>query len=292
MLDYMLVAVAAVMLGVNSAASKLYQKQAGESVEAGLKFNILSGIFTAVIFFFINGFKFEINGFSALMAVGMTVLSTLYTLLGFKIIAMGKLVFYTVFLLTGGMLVPYVWGLVFLDEQLSVLRTVGIVVIIAAVILVNEEKSKLNAKQILMCAAVFFLNGFVSVISKEHQINAAAISANGFVLLTGLIKAVMCLPIYLFIRAKNTDNAPIESTRRGHIAIILIVLFGSLLSGVSYLLQLVGAENLPATVLYPIVTGGTIICTGIVGRIAFGEKLTKRVVLSMALCLAGTCMFL
>lgn len=292
MLDYVLVTLAAVLLGVNSAPQKLYQKRAGESLDAGLKFNILSGIFTAVIFFFINGFKFEINGFSALMAVGMTVFSAVYTLLGFKIIAMGKLVLYTAFLLTGGMLVPYAWGIVFLNEQLSLLRTLGIIVIIAAVILVNEEKSKLNVKQILMCVAVFFLNGFVSVISKEHQISSEAISANGFVLITGLARAVMCLPIYLFTRAKDADNAPKENTPRGHIAIMLIVLLGALISGVSSLLQLVGAENLPATVLYPIVTGGTIICTGIVGRIAFGEKLTKRVVLSMVLCLAGTCMFL
>ena len=73
---------------------------------------------------------------------------------------------------------------------------------------------------------------------------------------------------------------------------VLLVVIAAATSGISFLFQLMGAENLPASVLFPIVTGGSIICTAIAGRVFFKEKLTKPIILGLILCLLGTCLFL
>lgn len=128
------------------------------------------------------------------------------------------------------------------------------------------------------------LNGFVSVVSKEHQINPHAVSATDFVILTNLIKAVVCTAILPFVKGeKSTGFSP---------KLLLYIIPGAVLSGVSYMFQLIGAVNLPATVLYPIMTGGTIIFSTISGIVIFKEKVGKRTALGIALCFIGTCMFL
>jgi multidrug transporter EmrE-like cation transporter len=58
------------------------------------------------------------------------------------------------------------------------------------------------------------------------------------------------------------------------------------------LLQLFGAASLPATVLYPFVTGGSIVLSSLAGIIFFKDKLSKNVIASIILCFLGTILFL
>ena len=73
---------------------------------------------------------------------------------------------------------------------------------------------------------------------------------------------------------------------------ILMSSITDIISGISYLLQLTGAAQLPATVLYPMVTGGSIIFSALSGRVFFREKLSVYQLVSIGLCLVGTLLFL
>ncbi len=61
---------------------------------------------------------------------------------------------------------------------------------------------------------------------------------------------------------------------------------------ISYMLQLIGAESLPASVLYPFITGGSIILTSFAGVAFFKEKLTIRQWMAVTACFVGTLLFL
>lgn len=284
--DFLLLIFADILLALNFTATKAYQRDMGVSLAKGLKFNAFLGTFSAAIFFAANGFKCEINTFSAAMAAAMALLCVSYTVIGFRIMENEKMALYTVFLMTGGMAVPYIWGLIFLGEPFSLLRTGGLLIIAAAVFIINADTGRFNAKQLVLCLAVFVLNGFVSVISKEHQIAAGAVPSSSFVILSSISKTVACAAALLFIK-----DAP-KSRGSFNPKMLLFTLLAAAFSGVSYFLQLIGAENLPATVIYPIITGGSIIFTAFAGRIFFGEKASRRMVSGIALCFLGTCMFL
>ena len=124
-------------------------------------------------------------------------------MIGFYIMQSEKLAMYTVFLMTGGMTVPYVWGVLFLNEELSPIRTAGLVIIAAAVVMLNLGKERPKLKSTLLCALVFFLNGFVSVVSKEHQLSLIAVSSPAFVMLSGLSKSAVCSVLLLIVYIKN-----------------------------------------------------------------------------------------
>ena len=222
------------------------------------------------------------------MAAAFNVSVMSYNLIGFRLLKSGTMALYTLFLMTGGMVLPYIWGILFLDEPFSVLRTVGLIFIITGVIVSNFESKKADKKQILMCIAVFVINGISSIISKEHQteLNYICVSPTEFVILGGLFKFVFAGVLRLF--AKDTE----KQQKKSAVPALLAIGASAAVSGVSYFMQLLGASQLPATVLYPFITGGTIVFSAIAGIVVFKEKVSAKVLLSIALCFIGTLMFL
>lgn len=288
-MDLALLILSAMLLAVDFLIAGLYQKREGHSPEKVFRFNFFIGLFTVVIFFFINGCRFEFTPFSGILALIMTGLAILYTLIGFQILAAGNTAYYSFFLMTGGMMIPYLWGLLFLDEEFSWWRMVGLLLIAGAALLIYSDKKKLSMKIILCCAAIFVLNGFVSVISKEHQISAQGVSSSAYVILTAMVKVLLCGGILLYYRFFKKEERVAKKTDWRSLGLLAA---SALVSGLSYLLQLNSASNLPATIVYPIVTGGSIVFTAAAGWIFLKEKPTKSLLIGVAICFIGTCLFL
>lgn len=270
---------------------KKYQTTAGTSFKAGLTYNAMTGVFSAVMFFVINKFKIEVSGFSLLMAAIFATVVMTYIFIGFKIMEKGNMSLYTLFLMSGGMTVPYIWGVLFLNEELTVIRTLGLAAIILAIVISNSGSKKPDKKQLLLCLAVFMLNGVSSVVSKLHQINPVSevVTSPDFAFLVMAFKAVICLTVMITFRKRLTvdteEKLPIKS-------LIPIILCAALADGFTYMLQLIGATTLPATVLYPFITGGSVILTSLAGVLVFKEKLTVRQWGGVATCFVGTLLFL
>ena len=288
MLSYILVLIAVVLLACDFSVVKFFQKTEGSDSVTGLKFNAILGLFTAVLFFFIGGCRFTASWFSILMAALTSLFCASYTQIGFKILQRGNLALYTFFLMSGGMILPYLFGVFFLDEELNLLRAAGLVIFTVAILLAGDTKLSIDKKGLLLCFAVFVLNGGCSIVSKFHQIDplSNAVDSKEFVMLTGLWRAIFSTIMLLSTpRSKEKTTGFSKKT-------ILIIVASAGFSGLSYLLQLIGAVDLPATVLYPLITGGSMIFTAIAGRVIFKVKITKKQAISIGLCLAGTLLFL
>lgn len=307
---YLLVVISVIGLAVNFSINKIYQNRVGSGSRAIALFNIISASATVVLFFFVNGFM---NGFdtllptpfSLLMAATMALVCGSYSLIGFKIISLGNIAIYTLFLMLGGMMLPYFFGLIFLEETFSLLRLLGLVLMVISIILaglddgdrVSEKKSKGSALYFLLCSVVFLLNGMASITSKIHQLEAAAhlaVNPYLFVLLTALFRVIFFTIVYLCIRlrdrrlSKQERSAPIRFTPH----ILGLMLGSAAIDGAAFLLQVISASHLPATVLYPLITGGCIILTTLAGRIVFQQHLSRRATIGIILCFASTFLFL
>ncbi len=292
MMDYILLVIAAVLLAANFVINNIYQKKQGVSMESSLRFNLWLGFFTAVIFFACSGFRCEANFFSVFMAVLTTLFSIAYTFIGFVVMKRGEMSLYTLFLMAGGMVVPYVWGVLFLNEPFLKVQLLGLMLIISALFINNIGSKKVNGKTIALLLPVFLLNGFVSVVSKLHQINPAAVSSNDFVTLTGTIKFIVCGVLLIPIVRSSKENLVDENVKEKKKFIFFLIIVSAVISGVAYLLQLVGAKNVNATVLYPFITGGTVVFTIIFDWICFKNKPSFKIIAGAVLCLLGTCLFI
>lgn len=285
MVYYLSVITATVLLAIEFSCSKLYQILESISLEKGLQFNTVSGLVSALIMWALAGFRLEWSGFSALLALGMALCSMLYCLLSFRILNLGGMALYSLALMSGGMLLPYIFGIVFLNETVSLPGFLGLIAVLAAVILSNFNRRKISKTLLLLCTAVFLLNGFCSILSKAHQISRIppTVSSAGFVMYSGIAKCLLSV-IVLLCRKRSSFSRP------KHKYTLLLTVGAAVISAASYLLQLNGAKVLPASVLYPMITGGSIVFSAIAGRVFFKERLSLRQILCILLCIFGTWM--
>ena len=286
MIHYLYVLLATLLLAVEFAFSKKYQALAGVSLRAGLRFNAVSGFISAGIMAVLLGFQLEWSAHSLALALAMSLCGLGYSLLSFRVMKLGGMALYTTFLMSGGMLLPYVFGVLFWGEPLTLVRLAAVILILVAVILTNLTRSEPSGKLLLLCGCVFVLNGLVSILSKGHQITLTrpTVSSFSFVMYSSLCKGVLSTLALLL-------HKPQASQPAGKMPVGLVA-GAAVIGAASYLLQLIGAKALPASVLYPMITGGSILFSGIVARWIFKETLTRLQMISLAACFIGTLMFL
>ena len=252
MKDYILLILADLLLAANFAINKIYQKRAGTAFRAGFTFSAMTGLLTALVFWVYNGFRFAVTPFSVLMAVLNSLLGTTYTLLGFRIMRRQGMSLYTLFLMTGGMTVPYLFGLFFLNEQFSILRTIGLLIIIAGVFFSGFGKEKPDRGSIILCVVVFFLNGGISVVSKLHSIQTElAVAPQEFVVLSGLVGFVVAMILRFTVKDPNEQPTPKEPFSSKHCVNLLVMpALSAVIGGISSVLQLTGAQTIDAVSCY------------------------------------------
>lgn len=289
---YLLLLLADGLLALNFAVTKVYQRQAGAALAAGLRFNLLLGLFTAAAFWTGCGFRVEASPYSVVMAAAAAALCVGYTLVGFQILRRDSVALYTVFLMCGGMTVPYLFGALFLGEAVSWRGILGLLLILISVWITHGGGKCADRRQLWLCGLVFLLNGFVSVVSKVHQVHPGGVSAVSFLVLNSCFKAVFSAVALLGLRLRRPSAgvsvAPVPLT----LSVVGWIALSALLGGGSYLCQLVAAAALPATVVYPIVTGGSILLTVAAGWIFFRERVSGKMWIGIGLCVVGTGLFL
>lgn len=88
-------------------------------------------------------------------------------------------------------------------------------------------------------------------------------------------KFIIAAIAYAAVKIGKKDKTADERDKCGFAWGVFLIVLSTLLSGMSYILQLNGSKNLPATVLYPLITGGTLVFSTVAGIIFFKEKFQK-----------------
>ena len=244
------------MLSLQFAVNKYYQNKNGNEISVSFLYTCLTGFTAALFFLVMNRFQVAFTPFSILCALGVSLLCLSYMLLGFRIFAIGNFSLYMMFLMLGGMILPFLYGIIFLGDADALnplsfaARMVGILLMTVSLVVSNVRTGKNGNTEkhksvIILYVCVFFLNGFVSVISKLHQIekNRAVVSNNNFVFWTNLFTGIVS-GIVLLIICLRKKSAPILAKDFGNGKLMLAVAICAALGGGSYLLQtLCGAPH-------------------------------------------------
>ena len=300
MIYYLYILISVLLTAAIFCFGKVYQLKAGNARIASAFYSFATGLLSFAIFFAVNGFKVSFAGFSMVMALGGSLCATLYTFIGFRLMQYGKYAVYTTYLMVGGMTLPFFYGWLFLNEDISWLRLLGLLLLIGVVVLMNRkpaEKGNCSAiRYILLCAAVFLLNGGVSIFSKVHQIEATrqTLSTIPYATLSSLISCTSS-GLWLLVewlRARKSGFSLAKTGKHPLPAVLWVILGTSTLGAVSSFLQLYSAAHVDASILYPMMTGGIIVLSAVAGRVVFGERQSRREWLLIALCFGATLLFL
>ena len=340
MLDYIFILLAVTAFALQFSCVKWYQARTvnaamSPSAAAERSFFLSMGCsgFTVLIFFAIlllRNSDLAFTAFSLRAAVGMVVISTLCGLVGVVAFSRGNIATYILFMMLGGMMLPFLAGILVWGEPVSPWRIVGLILLTVSLFapMLKSKQARNTKIFLLLCVIVFFLNGSISVVTKYHQRadrldatsqtqppnaeasqakpeRAEAVSPPGprrvdelsFVLTTGMLNAPVNALLWLLLRIKRgrspmPEVAGRKNTLRFAGVNWLIIAAYALVSGLGYLLLLHGAAKLDASILYPMVTGGTIVLTATAGFIFFREKPTRHTFAGLALATLATLLFL
>lgn len=295
-MDYLYLLFTIVCLGGQFSLVKLYQTRVGNGLITSFLYSLFAGIIAAVLLLFVCGFQISINLFAFLTASGVILCVVGYTVIGMKMMSIGKVAAYTMFLMLGGMFVPFLYGVIFLDEPITVWKIAGIILLFIALLVPALKKSEEKSKNVklftILGIAVFILNGMVSVFSKMHQISPNAISTFEFGFWQNIISTVTLsavIPICAFFNKEK--NNILLSVKKAMPLWWIIILYALLNQGGGILL-LFAAKTVDASVMYPIVTGGVMVVTALCGLIFYREKLDKYVSVSLLLSVISTVLFI
>jgi len=174
-----------------------------------------------------------------------------------------------------GVLVPTLLSVLLFGEKLTFLRALGIGAAVAAILLMQggghrEERGSLGGLVLLLLSG-----GMADAMSKLYEEWGHPAWKDHFLLYTFLVALVLCTVLCLVRREKLC---------------LRDVLFGLGLGIPNYLstrFLLLALGQLPAVVVFPTFSVGTIVLVTLAGLILFGEKLPGRKLLALGIILAA-----
>lgn len=273
MLNYLLVFSATILFALQFLFNQKFENVRGSDLKSALEFTLYKNIIIVIIMLVISGFKIVFTPFSAILSVVYAAACILMTYFSMKAFAVANLSVYSVFSMLGGMLLPFLLGVGFYDEKLTVFKIICCVLIVVSVLL-NIKGGKQSKKAFIYYMAVFVLNGAVGVISKIHQSSAYEhTDSTGFMFMSSLA-GILISAAWLLIQYRKI---PLIKGK-----CLLYASGYGIFNGFGNWFLLISLVNLPASVQYPLVTGGVMVFSTVISAIR-KEKLTKTDYISAAI---------
>ena len=172
-----------------------------------------------------------------------------------------------------GVLVPTMLSVVLFGEIPGVMQIIGIVLALAAILLMQEKGGKANS--LMGLVILLFVGGCADAMSKVFETYGNIALKDHFLIYTFGIALILCA--ILCIIRKQKPGIP-------------EILFGVLLGVPNYLstrFLLLSLADVPAVIAYPTYSAGTIVLVAIVGMLCFREKLNRRKLISLGIILAA-----
>lgn len=273
---YGIVLISVILFGIQFLCSDRYGALCGNGPGAAFFLSFLSSLAGLVCLLVVNGFCLEWTPFAGACALAAGLNSVLYSVCSLKALSRCNLSVYSLFAMLGGMLLPFLSGLLFYQETMTVGKGICVAFIGVALFLGVSGNKKTGG--LLFCFGVFFLNGMSGVISKLFESAPyPKTSAAGYSILVAIGTALMSGGVLLAVR---------KQVRCLKGKAVTFALCGGLLSQVANLLLLIALAALPASTQYPFVTGGVMIVSTMLCLLA-GQKPTRRELLSVFISFLG-----
>ena len=275
---YILLLISAMLFSLQFFCQQKYEQRNGTEVGAALSFSLYKGLAVMVMMFVIGKFKIEFTGFSFWLSGVYALCYILMIYFSLKAFSVANLSVYSVFTMLGGMTLPFVVGVTLYSEDISVFKIICCLLIVIAVLL-NIQKGQSSKKAFLYYMLVFVLNGSVGVISKVHQASSIPhVDSTSCMFWSGMFTVIICC-IWLKLSGNKIpffkDMNLVYSAGDGF------------LNGIGDLILFIAVIHIPASVQYPLVTGGVMVFSTIIS-ILRKEKLRKLEYLAAAIAFVSS----
>ena len=281
---YLLIGSAAMLFSLQFLFQRQFQAEKGSGFHAAMLFSLGANLVICLVMLpvmqFIDGrLLYGASRLSLCMALLLAGVNVACLYSGLKALTHTCLSVYSTFMMLGGMFLPSLGGILFFHEELNAPKIACCLLTLAALLL-NTEKGNGRQAGMRYCFAAFFLNGMVGVLSKIHQSSTGEhMTSSGFLFSYSLFSVGLVIPV-LFLHRRN--RIPVRPTLHTS----LHMGGYGLANGAGNLLSLLALQTADASALYPLITGGVLLFSLIIGWLA-GEKSTRRGISTLLLSMTA-----
>lgn len=266
--SYGLLTASTVMFGLMFFFKDLFRENYGSGLKATMVMSLGGGIFGLISLFAIKGFVFEFSYFALIMAIVSAANGILFSFCSLQALGKINLSLYSLFSMLGGMALPFISGILFHGEPLTVGKTLCFIIIAAALLLTVEKGDKKSGT--IYYIGVFIFNGMSGVIAKIYQaLPFERISSAGYSILKSMVSITVAAVILLIIKGEK---------RKINFKCVIGMAGSGVLGNIANWLLLVALLSLPASAQYPFVTGGTMIVSTVISFFTNKKPSTKEIV--------------
>lgn len=306
-MNALLLAVCVLISGTHTSFLKVYQKKNGSTTPVSLLFTFFMTATIAVvslITLYVTGGNLKWSLLPTLLSAVMGFLYTINMPLGAIAYELGSIALSGVFLQLGSLLFPFLYGVIFLGElqELSLpsllLRLAGLLAAIGTIFFQlpkKDNKGKMSLKFFFVGLCMMTVNGVFCAIVKAQSIMQNAVEKPQVMFFAGIFGALFSF-LFLLILQLRAKKAPASEEKANQKTpfeavatipkktLVLPLLYGAFNSAVN-LLNLVLGSRIDATVHYPVLSCGGLLVTTLCAFIIFHERITKKHVITIGLCL-------
>lgn len=230
--------------------------------KAGLMhFNALKVGASLLFFLMISFHNIQVHLPTVLCASGYGFALFFSTFFGHKALMCNSMAL-TSLVVSYSIIIPFLFGLVFLNETVSFMKILGIILILVSMYLIKyqSENVKIRNRWFIYVGITFVSNGICSVIQKVHQILYPSSYCREFML------CALCITFILFLVTSICRKEEKVTEVK------LYAVISGVMMGVGNYLTLVLSSKVDASVLFPIISVFSMFCNIIVSKLYFKDK--------------------
>lgn len=269
----------AIILGVSgqNIVKKPYtQKMGGSGVYF---FNAIISA-AALLFFAVTATKLDFDLSFIPYSIGFATSYAIATVFLVLAIAYGSLSLTSLFF-SYSLMIPTLYGLVFLKDDISVVFILGLALLVVSLFLANknDKKAKFSFKWIICVILAFLGNGMCTVVQNMQQVAFDGAYKNEFMIVA---LAIVALVMSIMSLIKERKAMKVYAKAGWHWALIC-----GLLNGMVNLFVMILSRSMPVSVMFPLISAGGLVVTYLVSRFVYKESLTKLQFVGFILGLAA-----
>ena len=282
-MDYILIILTVLSLSLQGVLSKSYSKSTLN--RGAILFNACSSLASALFFYASGGFRFEYNSMVIFLALIFGVFFGTTTLTNFKALQTGPLAL-TTLVTSYSLLLATLYGIFWKGEEVGKLTIIGIVFLAISLFLIamkekdEKETKKISLKWVIFAVTALLTNGICTILQREQQIAFDGKYKSEF-MMVALVGIFIAFMIIAFFKERE-DIKP--CLKKG----TLSMLFKGVLNGSANLfVMILAAKRVPSSLMYPLISGGSIILTWLMSRFFYKENLNRFQNLGLVLGIAS-----
>ena len=295
---YLSLGAACLLFSMQFLFSKGYQLRAKNGFRSALWMATLDGAYFFLLFFPLNGFQIQMTASSALYGAIFSFSALACNVASYFAMERGKVAVVTLFTLSGGLLLPLLYGVICLKERMGPGRWAGALLVLLSFFpgalwgdrTVEKQAAPLPKQAVfwLLCILVFMSNGVGAVAAKAHAVSAQSVPERDFLLFAALLR-LGAGSLFLAGQKLNRRRADssVETKQRDCLWLVLLVGGFTLCNGIGNLFSLSAARSLAASLQFPLLSGVVVALSALFSRGIYKEKLSPGDLLGLAMTGAG-----